>query len=171
MEMLRRTLALATLALSATALSAGGISSLFFEDSPYDSVMDRLDKRGTTLFYADGRESFQKYAKSLDDIGNVVSQMGMVQRAPAVEQESMKRTFRILAAAYRASGLAEVDAYGFSTIRREDGLFDTKAVLRCPADKNSGFIWNAFGAQPHDLESIVGIMPPSTSSQCFQISM
>ena len=159
--------------LKSVLLSALSITSLSLPvrasaaDTAFQDVDSKLDKGGSVYLYVDGRDSFQSWGAKIDELGSIITQLSAAQSPDGEAQEDVRRFFKGVSAAYRASGLAEVDAYGFSASKRDDALFNHKGVIRCPSDKAIGFLWKAFGRKPENLGNSIAILPQTTSFAFF----
>jgi hypothetical protein len=80
----------------------------------------------------------------------------------AGDQKGITLAFDSAARLIRNSGVEEISGVGASAIALEPGLYHTKFMLHHYPGQGRGFLWSAFGRQPHALAAL-DLMPASTA--------
>ncbi len=84
----------------------------------------------------------------------------------AEERETVGKTFDVVTALVRESGIEDVSGLGMSSIAMETNFYQSKAFLHHYAGRGTGFLWKMFGQKPHPLAGL-DMLPSNTALAAF----
>jgi hypothetical protein len=129
----------------------------------FEAVTAQLDRGGDLYVYV-GTEQFLQGLS-----GKVAGWSQLVEAIPDIKAEDRQHISQVINTAtnlIRTSGLEELGGLGLSSIPREDGLHHSKALLYHAQGSSSGFLWNVFGREPHELAGL-NLLPANTALAVF----
>ncbi len=129
----------------------------------FAEVTSHLDPGGNLYMYLGT-------AQWLDGLsGRVASWRGVVSSLPNVkdqDRDNLLHAFDLVTNLIKDSGIEEVSGFGMSSVAIETNFYRTKTVMHHYKGRGDGWLWTAFGAQPHELDGL-SLLPASTVFAVF----
>jgi hypothetical protein len=125
----------------------------------FQEVTSKLDSGGEFYLYLNTAQFLDRVSTKLSDLQKLVTSMPM--EGDATDREKIDKTFDLLKRVVKDSGVEDVSGLGVSSIKRESGLYHSKAFLHHYQGKGGGFLWSLFGKKAHNLDSL-DLLPANT---------
>jgi len=129
----------------------------------FQEVTSHLDPGGNLYVYLSTEEWVNSLAGQISQLRDFVN---AVPGTSADDKQNSARLFDLLARLVKQSGVEQISGFGMSSIALEKGLYRSKWMLHHYRGNESGFLWSAFGKQPHALAGL-DLLPANTAFAWF----
>src|SRR5262245_12905637 len=129
----------------------------------FQEVTSHLDPGGNLYVYLSTEEWVNGLAGQISQLRDFVN---AVPGTSADDKQNSARLFDLLARLVKQSGVEQISGFGMSSIALEKGLYRSKWMLHHYRGNESGFLWSAFGKQPHALAGL-DLLPANTAFAWF----
>jgi hypothetical protein len=130
-------------------------------NTAFEKVASKLDAGGIAYLYWSTEKIFGELSRKFEPVADAAAaDPGL----SPTEKEHMRKCLDLASRCLAASGIQNVKAFGFSSKEIEPGIFLNKSYLYAP--DRSGFLWDAFAKQPHDLEEL-RLVPANAEAFAF----
>lgn len=136
---------------------AGGPKTSFHE------VTSQLDPGGSVYLYLATDQWLNGLSKKITELRGVFTSMA---RPNPRESQMFQSMFDLGANLVRQSGIEDVTGVGLSAAPVAEGLFRNKLILHHASGSGKGFLWSAFGKEPHALAA-ADLLPSTTALAIF----
>lgn len=133
------------------------------ETNSFVEVTSHLDAGGNLYLYLGTAQWLDGLSQKVGAWRDTIQSLPNV---PAENRDKIMGVFDLATNLIRDSGLEDISGFGMSSIAVEKGFYRTKMVLHHYPGRGNGFLWTAFGAQPHPLDGL-DLLPTTTAFAAF----
>src|SRR5262245_5601620 len=129
----------------------------------FQEVTSHLDPGGNLYVYLSTEEWVNGLSSQISQFREFVN---AVPGTSGDDKQNAARLFDLLARLVKQSGIEQISGFGMSSIAVEKGFYRSRWMLHHNKGNDSGFLWSAFGRQPHTLDGL-DLLPANTAFAWF----
>jgi hypothetical protein len=133
------------------------------ETNSFAQVTSHLDAGGNLYLYLGTAQWLDGLSQKVGAWRDTIQSLPNVQPD---QRDKLVGLFDLATNLIQDSGIEDVSGFGMSSIAVEKGFYRTKMVLHHYPGRGNGFLWTAFGAQPHPLDGL-DLLPTTTAFAGF----
>ncbi len=140
-----------------------GAAPLSAEKTSFQEVAAHLDTGGNLYLYLSTEQLLTGLSDKLSGWRNLFNGLPNVSTE---DSQTIGKVFDVVTHLIKDSGVEDISGFGVSSIAREKGFYQAKAMLHHYQGKGTGFLWTMFGQKPHALDGL-DLLPASTALATF----
>jgi len=129
----------------------------------FQEVTSHLDPGGNLYLYLSTEEWVTGLSNQISQFRDLVNS---VPGTSTDDKQNAARLFDLLTRLVKQSGIEQISGFGMSSIALEKGLYRSRWMLHHNRGNDSGYLWSAFGRQPHALDGL-DLLPANTAFAWF----
>jgi hypothetical protein len=133
------------------------------EKNSFKEVAAHLDAGGHFYLYLSTEQWLKNISQHVSEGRQLLQSLPMV---PESDKANLNKVIDLLTGLLKDSGIEQVSGVGMSSIAREPGFYQSKAILHHYPGQTNGYLWSFFGKSEHPLK-MLDLLPETTAFVSF----